>query len=68
MSKPFELNKSYRTKEGDYVTVLVCDNTPGYEYVLGDDNICRYNRDQDRGRVTGSGFDMTYRRNLIPDE
>jgi hypothetical protein len=28
----------------------------------------RYNRESDRGRVTGSAFDMSDPRNLIPEE
>jgi hypothetical protein len=66
-SKPFEFFKTYRTLRGEYVTVTWVDDTPGYEAVMCDDQIWRYNRPKDRGRVTGSDFTGTHLDNLIPE-
>lgn len=69
---PFELGKTYLTKAGKPVKIIQVTNTPGYEAVQGDDGEnttlgWRYNRAEDRGRCTGSAFDMSDSRNLIPD-
>ena len=77
-SKPFEVGKTYLTQEGKSVTIKAKTTVPGYECVQGDDLakcpergvftwIWRYNRESDRGRVTGSAFDMSDPRNLIPE-
>jgi len=75
MSKPFEVGKTYKTREGKSVTIINATDLPGYEGVQGDDPLdgnpeggWRYNRASDRGRVTGSAFDMSDPRNLIPEE
>lgn len=77
LTKPFELGKTYLTQAGQPVTIKAVSNTPGYECVQGDDLsswtpgvfkwVWRYNRESDRGRVTGSAFDMSDPRNLIPE-
>lgn len=47
--------QSYLTKSGRSVSIVEEKNdSRGYECAKGDDGIWRYNRDQDRGRVTGS--------------
>lgn len=68
MSKPFIPGKTYKTKDGRDVTITGISPTRGYECVQGDDGIWRYNRGDDRGRVTGSAFNMSDPRNLIPEE
>jgi hypothetical protein len=68
LSKPFELNATYRTKGGELVKIIeVSTHLPGYECVKGEDDIWRYNRPNDRGRVTASAHDMSDPRNLIPE-
>jgi hypothetical protein len=74
LTKPFELGKTYLTQAGERVTIIAVNDTPGYETVQGDDPLggdpkggWRYNRESDRGRVTGSTFDMSDPRNLIPE-
>lgn len=54
--RPFELGGKYYTRGGKLVTIVEIDNRPHYQWVLGDDNICRYNRPNDYGRVTASSF------------
>jgi len=75
MSKPFELGQNYMTKNGERVTIMEVSDVRGYECVRGNDTseesptgIWRYNREHDRGRVTGSPFDMSDQRNLTPEE
>jgi len=79
LTKPFELGKTYKTLGGKDVTIVAIKGVPGYETVEGDDlspnvpaderphGIHRYNRASDRGRVTGSAFDMSDPYNLIPE-
>lgn len=76
LTKPLELGRSYLTQAGAAVTIVqvMNDDLPGYECVQGDDpsenapeGVWRYNRASDRGRVTGSAFDMSDPRNLIPE-
>lgn len=73
LTKPFEVGQVVKTQGGDTVTVLevkhehreyacvrcsdVSENAP--------DGVWRYNRESDRGRVTGSAFDMSDPRNLV---
>lgn len=66
---PFVLGQTYSTKSGDVVTIIDehCKDDP-YWTVLGSDDLWRYNRESDRGRVTGSPFDMSDFRNLIPEQ
>jgi len=66
-SAPFLLCSSYRTKAGQWVRIVDESTLKGYECVKGDDGIWRYNRESDRGRVTGSAFDMSDPRNLLPN-
>jgi len=73
-TKPFELGRTYLTRAGRSVTIIAVSDVPGYECVQGDDHPpgdpkggWRYNRASDRGRVTGSAFDMSDPRNLIPE-
>jgi hypothetical protein len=65
---PFLLMSSYKTKSGKWVRIIDESTRKGYETVKGDDDIWRYNREEDRGRVTGSPFDMSDGNNLIPNE
>ncbi len=66
-TKPFELGKTYSTLAGNLVMIreIRTDIKHAYDCVIGDDGICRYNRDHDRGRTTASGF--TCPTNLIPE-
>ena len=69
MSQPFQVGKTYITKNHRLVKIIEENN----EYlthatVKGYDGIWRYNRPQDRGRCTGTNFDMSDPRNLIPEE
>ena len=66
----FQLYETYETQEGNKV-FIVEEGQVGtqYHWVRGDDNICRYARKSDAGRVTASNFDMSDPRNLVvPDE
>ena len=78
LTKAFEVGKTYLTQDGRRVTIKAASNTPGYECVQGDDLhrhddtgvwiwVWRYIRASDRGRVTGSAFDMSDPRNLVPE-
>lgn len=62
-----KVGESYKTQDGKNVTITEARHTPGYECVLGDDDIWRYNREGDRGRVTGTAHDFSDPRNLIPE-
>jgi hypothetical protein len=71
-SLPFELGKSYKRRDGKLVTIIEVINTRGYETVRGDDAEsphlgCRYNRDSDRGRCTGTAGDFSDPHNLLPE-
>jgi hypothetical protein len=67
----FVVGETYLTQDGKEVTILDQSTVPSYEAVKGSDlnvdgnNIWRYNRPNDRGRVTGSNFDMSDPRNLV---
>jgi hypothetical protein len=64
---PFEVGKTYRrTQGGDPVTIIGGTGDKGYETVFCADNVHRYNRESDRGRVTASAFDMSDPLNLAP--
>lgn len=66
----FMLYETYETQEGNKV-MIVEESQVGSQYhcVKGDDNIWRYARQSDAGRVTASNFDMSDPRNLVvPDE
>ena len=49
----FKLGEYCRTYGGDIVRIVGESNHKGYECVLGDDGIWRYNRRGEEGRVTG---------------
>ncbi len=71
MSKPFEVGKTYTTQAGAKVTCIELTRVRGYESARFDDGEdensgWRYNRASDRGRVTGSAFDMSDPRNVVP--
>jgi hypothetical protein len=82
-TKSFEVGKSYQTNDGDTVTCVELSDKPGYEtarfdggepqsYTLGGKTYksmtgWRYNRDDDRGRVTGTAFDHSDPRCVIPE-
>lgn len=72
-TKPFVVGRTYKTQAGDDVTITAeSTRHPGYECVQGDDRLTpeggwRYNRESDRGRCTGSAFDMSDPRNLVPE-
>ena len=65
---PFICGNEYATIGGGTVKIVQRNHAhSGYETVLGDDGVHRYNRPQDMGRVTGSGGDgTTHPGNLIP--
>jgi len=79
-TKPFEVGKEYRTIGGETVTCVELSNVPDYECARfsdgGEKTIegrtfttgWRYNRDNiDRGRCTGTPFDHSDPRCVIPD-
>lgn len=80
-TKPFEVGKAYQTHEGKTVTCVELSTTRGYECARFDDGETvpapngvgtnttgwRYNRDQDRGRCTGSAGDHSDPRCVIPE-
>lgn len=61
----FKLDETCRTFGGEMVRIVEVSGEPGYECVKGDDDKWRYNRRNDRGRCTGSRFDMDCEHNLI---
>lgn len=66
-SRPFEIGQTYMTLSGVPVEIISTHGEPAIATVLGSDGIHRYNRDQDRGRVTGASFDLTAEPlNLVP--
>lgn len=66
-STDFEVGNRYRTTAGKLVKLVERkDRENGESTVLGDDGIWRYNREFDRGRVTGSPHDFSSPDNLIP--
>jgi hypothetical protein len=66
-SRPFEIGQTYMTLSGVPVEIISAHGEPAIATVLGSDGIHRYNRDQDRGRVTGASFDLTAEPlNLVP--
>lgn len=72
-TRPFEVGKRYLRHDGVEVTCLeLNEGVPGYETARFDDPLRlggghRYNRDQDRGRVTGTCHKFTDPRNIIPE-
>lgn len=67
LSVPFKQGHTYTTREGNAVVIEKEYPLLGYEQVRGRDGICRYNRESDRGRVTGSAFDGSDKLNLVPE-
>lgn len=66
-SADFEVGNRYRTAAGKLVKLVERkDRENGESTVLGDDGIWRYNREFDRGRVTGSPHDFSNPDNLTP--
>lgn len=66
-SQPFEVGETYLTLSGVPIQVVSLHGDIDHATALGSDNIHRYNRVGDRGRVTGSSFDMTAEPlNLVP--
>lgn len=66
-SHPFEVGERYLTLSGVLVEIISVHGPPECATALGSDGIHRYNRTQDRGRVTGSSFDLsTEPLNLVP--
>jgi len=61
----FEVGKRYLTQGGETIEILAETHLEGYECVKGSDDIWRYNRPSDLGRVTASAFDMSDPRNLV---
>lgn len=63
----FEVGKIYLTVGGDGVRVVGVSNEdhPDYKTVCCSAGVHRYDRDSDRGRVTGSKFDMSDPRNFV---
>ena len=68
-TKPFIVGQTYRTKSGDEVRIIgeLYAGT-AYACVQGSDDLWRYNRESDRGRVTASPFDMSCPMNLVPEQ
>jgi hypothetical protein len=71
-SLPFELGKTYKRRDGKDVKIIAVSTQRGYETVQGDDGASptsgfRYNRDNDRGRCTGTAGDYSDPRNLLPE-
>lgn len=66
VSEPLLLGNTYRLLSGNTVMIVEVNNKPGYESVKGNDGAWRYNRQNDRGRVTGSPHDFSEPRNIIP--
>lgn len=61
----FEVGSRYLTLGGKIVTITeVHVEHRGYEWVKGDDNICRYQRFEDLGRTAGSHWENP--NNLLP--
>jgi len=65
-SVEFEVGNTYKSFGGQMVKMVERRDEPGYEVILGKDDIWRYNRDADRGRVTGTAHDFSCAENLIP--
>ncbi len=65
-TQPFVIGQAYKTKAGESVKIIEEIKTPGHEHVKGDDGICRYQREVDRGRVTGTND--ADQRDLVPLE
>jgi hypothetical protein len=70
----FKVGNTYKTQEGKDVKIIAESYVgTAYHCVQGDDGLTpeggwRYARKSDAGRVTGSAFDMSDPRNLIPPE
>jgi hypothetical protein len=71
MTYQFEIGKTYKTQFGKDVLVLSRNESiPGYETVLGDDGLHRYDRStdsKDAGRVTGTDHDGSFPCNFVRD-
>jgi len=72
VTKPFVVGNTYRTQGGKEVTCLELHDHPHYESARFDDPVTdaggwRYNRDSDRGRVTGTDHSWSDPRNVIPE-
>ncbi len=65
---PLIIGQTYLTREARLVLLVKRGEPPNgiLECVKGSDGIHRYDRDSDRGRVTGSAFDGSDSQNLIP--
>jgi hypothetical protein len=61
-SEPFLVGNTYQDLQGNWVSIL--ESNEASSTVLGSDKLWRYNRAEDRGRVTGSNHDMSYPLNL----
>lgn len=66
LSEILLVGNTYRLQCGLKVTITEANNQPGYECVKADDNVWRYNRDNDRGRCTGSPHDFSDPLNIVP--
>lgn len=65
---PYKLGDIATTLTGAKVEIIEVNNDrKGYEWVRGRDSICRYNRDSDRGRTTGSEGDFSNLKNFIQE-
>lgn len=59
----FKIGDTYETQAGDLVTVVGRSGSVGYECVLCNDDLYRYDRSttsHDAGRVTGTNHDYSY--------
>ena len=64
----FEVGEKYKTKGGTDVEIVAEGMVGGFcRIVLGSDGMWRYDREGDRGRVTGSALDMSDPDNLVPN-
>lgn len=64
--EPFRIGNSYRTVDGGSVTIVGYKHQPyGYSTVFCSEGIHRY-CDRDYGRVTGSPFNFSHPKNIIP--
>jgi hypothetical protein len=63
----FTVGQVYKTLGGADVTVLEERYAgSGFHVILGSDDVWRWGRKQEQGKVCGPEFDMTYPENLIP--
>lgn len=64
-AEPYVVGNKYLTQAGMFVRVAMSSDKRGYETVMGEDQIWRYNRASDRGRVCGSPHDYSYPANFV---